>query len=223
MSFVKDFTLALLRQGSSSTTAKTTNSAEQTYQDAVASKVIALDTTTSAVERAKAKRSHAKSVRSQDASGQAPAVTSKKRKREEVKRRKIPLAELEKNLKYADFLALNQMWREYIATLRGSLAATSPVFAEKLIRADFHGALVKVVRSTSPTAVGLQGIVLIETRNTFRVITTANKVKTFSKAGSVFACEVDNDALIQLFGNQLCQRPAERAAKKYKQRNSVDL
>jgi RNase P/RNase MRP subunit p29 len=54
-----------------------------------------------------------------------------------------------------------------------------------LQKADFHGALLKVVRSKCSSLVGVQGIILMDTKGTFQIICKDNRVKselTFEKS-----------------------------------------
>jgi RNase P/RNase MRP subunit p29 len=47
-----------------------------------------------------------------------------------------------------------------------------------LQKADFHGALLKVVRSKCSSLVGVQGIILMDTKGTFQIICKDNRVKS---------------------------------------------
>ena len=47
----------------------------------------------------------------------------------------------------------------------------------KMMKADLHGAIITVQRSKCASYVGTSGIVLKESRNMFKLITTENKVK----------------------------------------------
>jgi len=50
----------------------------------------------------------------------------------------------------------------------------------KLSKADFHGAIVEVIRSNCPTYVGATGIIIQETRDTVLVCSKENKLmRTF--------------------------------------------
>lgn len=48
---------------------------------------------------------------------------------------------------------------------------------ERLLKADFHGSCLTIQRSKCPSYVGVSGIVLQETRNTFKIITQEDQVK----------------------------------------------
>jgi ribonuclease P protein subunit POP4 len=43
---------------------------------------------------------------------------------------------------------------------------------------DLHGALVKVTKSINPSLVGMKGIIFIETRETFKMISKDDKVRS---------------------------------------------
>ena len=48
---------------------------------------------------------------------------------------------------------------------------------ERVLKADYHGALLTVIRARSPTHVGQRGIIIQETQETFVVVTNTNAVK----------------------------------------------
>ena len=59
----------------------------------------------------------------------------------------------------------------------------------RLLKADFHGAVITVVRSTIPTTIGIRGILLQETYRSFKLITEANQLVSafaFSMHASLF-------------------------------------
>lgn len=98
-----------------------------------------------------------------------------------------------------------------------------------LIKADYHGAFVRVIQSKCPAFVGTSGIILQETMNTF-VLVRPNQEKpvvTIPKKGSVFSCSLikdDGQTLDwHLFGDQLCQHSGFRSSKKFKSKASVSL
>ena len=48
----------------------------------------------------------------------------------------------------------------------------------KLLKADFHGAIITVSQSRCPSYVGQTGILLQEMKTCFRIVTKADKVKS---------------------------------------------
>lgn len=94
-------------------------------------------------------------------------LTSKKRK-------ELKLFELSEECeKYDLYLPLHNLWKGYIENLTQGQGDISSM----LIKADYHGAYIKVIQSKSPDLIGIEGIVLQETMRTFKLITKENKYK----------------------------------------------
>jgi len=123
---------------------------------------------------------------------------------------------------------------------------TSAGMHAKLVKADFHGSIISVKQSKNPCLLGLKGIVILETENAFRVITKKDQIKLIPKRNAIFTfcvplydvrsslpsteeCpEVDPlDAVpkmeFELYGNQFCFRSADRASKKFKAKETIEL
>lgn len=49
---------------------------------------------------------------------------------------------------------------------------------KQVIKADFHGCYLSVAKSRCPSNIAISGIVLQETKNTFKLITQDNKIKS---------------------------------------------
>ena len=86
-------------------------------------------------------------------------------------------------LVYDDFKEMNQLWIGYMTELLPNLGdrksgSTDESLQMRICRADLHGAHVKVTRSNVASQVGLEGFVVMETKNTFRIIAKDNKVRT---------------------------------------------
>ncbi|XP_027136949.1 ribonuclease P protein subunit p29 isoform X1 [Larimichthys crocea] len=126
--------------------------------------------------------------------------------------------------RYQLFLPLHELWRQYITDLCGGLKPTcSPQFVQqKLLKADFHGAIITVVRSKCPSYVGTTGILVQEFKHVFKIITEEDKLKVIPKRNSVFAVEI-NGFVSHIYGNKFEQRASERSAKKFKVRGTIDL
>ncbi|KAI9164270.1 RNase P/RNase MRP complex subunit [Blastocladiella emersonii ATCC 22665] len=142
-------------------------------------------------------------------------------------RRKLNLLSIPTECRKFDLLLpLHQLWEQYMVDLRTSTAASgagpSDQFLAKLVKADFHGALLTVVRATCPTRIGITGIVVQETSNTFKVVTRSNELKSVAKEGTVFSLAVKG-TLYTLFGNQIRYRSSERAARKFKSKPTIDM
>lgn len=87
----------------------------------------------------------------------------------------------ESQRKYAIYEPLNRMWCGYIREVLGldRVAHVTPTGAGPMLTsADFHGAMVEVVRSRCVGRVGIGGIVVKDTKFTFEIITKANEIKS---------------------------------------------
>lgn len=95
--------------------------------------------------------------------------------------------------KYIIYEPLHELWLGYVRQILGLISAedvnsdtqpkgrnnvTATTAGPMLVSADFHGALIEVVRSRCVSRVGLQGIVVKDTKFTFEIITQANELKS---------------------------------------------
>lgn len=115
---------------------------------------------------------------------------------------------------------LHEMWKEYVADLfeldhqNKELASTSASTSnlpnmemsntsnmnEKLARCDFHGALLTVIKSKTPSNIGKCGIVVKETENMFYMIGRESELIIMKKKNQVFGLQVSPTHYAQLFG-----------------------
>ncbi|KII88510.1 hypothetical protein PLICRDRAFT_41664 [Plicaturopsis crispa FD-325 SS-3] len=118
----------------------------------------------------------------------------------------------------------------------------------KLVKADFHGSIMTVRQSKNPCLVGISGIVVHETENAFRVVTKKDQSKLIPKPHSIFSFAVPlyatglasaQDASrtppprstvldsvhieFELHGNQFCFRAGDRAGRKFKHKETIEL
>lgn len=97
-----------------------------------------------------------------------------------------------KSLKYSDMLPLHDLWTQYIHDhIRSFLVTengqqriphvfenTYDAFSKAIVKSDFHGANITVIASKSPTLVGQNGIVAMETKNTFKIVGKDNRTRS---------------------------------------------
>eukprot|EP01105_Mastigella_eilhardi_P001622 TRINITY_DN11915_c0_g1_i1.p1 TRINITY_DN11915_c0_g1~~TRINITY_DN11915_c0_g1_i1.p1 ORF type:complete len:270 (+),score=48.40 TRINITY_DN11915_c0_g1_i1:108-812(+) len=124
--------------------------------------------------------------------------------------------------KYSVYVPLHVLWKKYITDLMSNARALS-VQGFKLMKADFHGAIISVVRSRNPCLVGVSGILIQETTNALRLITPYDTLKVVPKRDNVFMLELPSGAVVTLYGNHLCQRSADRTARKFKAKPTIEL
>ncbi|KAJ1348964.1 hypothetical protein KIN20_004374 [Parelaphostrongylus tenuis] len=75
-------------------------------------------------------------------------------------------------MRYEQVEPLYKMWCEYFRTLIGE---RGQVLDERLLKADYHGALVLVAEANNSTMIAIVGIIVLETRQTFQLITKQDK------------------------------------------------
>ena len=97
--------------------------------------------------------------------------------------------------RYTIYEPLHEMWCSYMREVLGikpesndtrdcsksqRVHVTVQAAGPKIVSADFHGAVIEVVRSRCVSRVGLRGIVVKDTKFTFEIITPTNKLKSWS-------------------------------------------
>lgn len=108
--------------------------------------------------------------------------------------------------KYTIYKPLHRMWCAYMREVLGlstqggesgrtyvNAAVAGPI----LVSADYHGALFEVVRSRCVSRVGLEGIVVRDTKFTFELVTERDVVKVVPKEHSVFRFEVPFESPVE--------------------------
>ena len=135
---------------------------------------------------------------------------------------------------YKDFLPLHELWKQYMSDWLNSDFSDEarPLDENKLLKADFHGAVISVVRSKVPQHVGIQGILILETLNVFRIMTTGGLkcilfflcifYSAVPKKNTIF-CFTIGVFTITLYGNSLIMRSEERSVRKFKTKNTIEL
>lgn len=123
-------------------------------------------------------------------------VKNKTRKTEKVRKNKNYITRSEKNtlgigkihrnsFRYTDLIPLNNLWKKYFRDfleldryeknkIPTPLDKNWDYFSTLLIKADYHGAIFTVIRSTCPSLIGHTGICVMETQNTLHIVDQKN-------------------------------------------------
>jgi len=148
--------------------------------------------------------------------------STKSKKLTAKEKRRLKVFEIVKDQKFENFFSLHDLWEQYmkqLLNLKPGVKAEPRLWVKQLQSADYHGALVTVIKSKNHSFVGKTGIIIQETRNTFKIVTPKNVVLTIPKADCVFAFELE-DFVFTLYGNYLIQRSAARSGKKFKSKGA---
>lgn len=142
-------------------------------------------------------------------------------------KRKIKLYDVPSTAQFHSlYLPLNKLWTGYMNEI-----LSTGGYEPKLLKADYHGAWLKVTKSSCPGTLFLEGIVIKETRHTFVISTPGDEMKTIPKRCKVFEFRVKLDIASQeadyftweVFGEHFGYRAAERVGKKFKGRSTIDF
>jgi len=152
-------------------------------------------------------------------------------------RRRLGMFRLPKTgvLSFKSFLPLHSLWTGYMQELLSldqlEKGGWKPSLHEetrqlqlqtRVCRADLHGAMVKVGRALCPSHKGVEGLVVLETRNTLQIIFKDDKLRLIPKQGSSFCFKV-GEYLFTVPGSSLDAKPGERATKKLKNKYPIDF
>ncbi|MBS7604870.1 MAG: ribonuclease P protein subunit [Candidatus Bathyarchaeia archaeon] len=87
-----------------------------------------------------------------------------------------------------------------------------------ILQDEFIGLRVKVVKCTNPCCVGLSGIVIDETRNTFKILCKDRGEKILIKENSIFHFTLPDKTVVEIDGKALVGRPEDRVKKVVRRR-----
>ncbi|EJD06793.1 RNase P/MRP, p29 subunit [Fomitiporia mediterranea MF3/22] len=232
------------------------------YENRVKNKPILLENP-ARDSRLKQQREETKSRRAKERERKKLGLISKKEARFKA------LWRFEKSQRrYELFVPLHHLWLGYMSELLGlgplptklpenPSMPNSASMHPKLVKADFHGSILRVKQAKNPCLVGLSGIVVHETENAFKVISIKDQLKLIPKQGSIFTFRIplydvrslvstpsssgqsdDRSAALgsqtldlnaipqmefELYGNQFRFRAAERAGRKFKPKDTIEL
>ncbi|XP_014093382.1 ribonuclease P protein subunit p29 [Bactrocera oleae] len=125
---------------------------------------------------------------------------------------------------YLEAMTIHRVWRCYVREALGIRPGDFlPTVYEKghdpicqlLMKTDLHGAKMEVLASKCETLVGLIGVVVLETKNIFKMVGKDDRLRSIPKQDSVFCITIGNIEVV-CYGKQLLTRSAERSVKKVK-------
>ncbi|CAD8092277.1 unnamed protein product [Paramecium primaurelia] len=118
------------------------------------------------------------------------------------------------NLRYTAVTKLNSLWKLYIEDLLCREQSADSKF-QRLLKADFHGALIQIVYSKCKTYEGQEGIIVREKKKSFIIIKENDQLSVIEKENTIFLMPVGNKTY-RLHGCHLIIKPSERIRKDIK-------
>ena len=114
---------------------------------------------------------------------------------------------------FKKLLPLKNKWETYILDVIANDSDRS-VILNKIMKSDFHGSLVEIVKSKIDNQVGKKGIVLKDTKNAFTIVDTENKVCVILKSNCIFKFFINTKEFV-IYGPCLINRVEERSRAKF--------
>lgn len=95
-------------------------------------------------------------------------------------------------IKYQDMLPLHELWLQYIFNhlkvfitqhnghnrIPDVYDSNYDAFSKALVKSDFHGAMITVIGSNNPTMVNKMGIIIMDTKNTLKIVSKDDRVRS---------------------------------------------
>lgn len=119
-----------------------------------------------------------------------------------------------RKLEYSTFEKVHDLWQQYAARVVKESDLMS------VFRMDLHGCKIRCTACKNPTLVGIEGIVVQETKNTFLVIKQTNRLLTLPKRESVFKFRIGVQ-VYKIHGCNLLFTTQTRSKVKYKQKKCL--
>lgn len=89
-----------------------------------------------------------------------------------------------------------------------------PITPQNLVRHEFCGLFVSIVKSTDPSQKGLKGKIIDETYKTLKIETKKGE-RIIPKENCVFVFTLPNKHKVEVDGKLLVSRPEDRIKKKF--------
>ena len=137
---------------------------------------------------------------------------SLRRKKKSSTLRTCVLLPLQKAM-YKNYMPLHELWKLYVSEVLISCSDTKAM-QDILLKADLHGAMVRIVFSKCHSVSNLCGIIITESRNIFQIVTASNAIVKIPKKNTVFEI-IFQKYRITIFGDQFRIKPGFRLAKKF--------
>jgi RNase P/RNase MRP subunit p29 len=154
---------------------------------------------------------------------------------------RLHAATADTSLKYSVFEKMHVLWTQYIRVLLGATPDKGKMdlkdcgkqqdYCKKLVKADFSGAKILVIKSKIEASEGVAGIITRETARTFIVITKTNETKMVVKEGTVFQISLPDTVTeeatgkplaINIWGDNFIFKGSERTKeKRFKQKDPL--
>lgn len=127
------------------------------------------------------------------------------------------LRQTELQTDYKNYIFMNDLWKQYISELLKD-ANNNETILQRMLTADYHGSIIRVVKAKNSSLIGKEGIVIQETKNMFVIVEqTKNHRCSILKKDCLFSFDVtikDKKQTIFVPGAAIAVRPEQRGQKR---------
>lgn len=118
---------------------------------------------------------------------------------------------------YNNYVFMNNLWKQYITELLKD-AFNNEAILQRIITADYHGCLIRVVQAKNTSLIGKEGIVIQETKTLFVIVEKLkNRRCSILKKDCLFSMNViahGREQTVFVSGTAICVRPETRGQKR---------
>lgn len=118
---------------------------------------------------------------------------------------------------YNNYTFMNNLWKQYITELLKD-ASSNDAILQRIISADYHGCLIRVVQAKNTSLIGKEGIVIQETKTLFVIVQKdKNRRCSILKKDCLFSMNVianGKEQTVFVSGSAISVRPEQRGQKR---------
>jgi RNase P/RNase MRP subunit p29 len=120
------------------------------------------------------------------------------------------------DISFDEMVQVHLMWKDYMRDVLGIqksknneplksiiTEASKMSVLQKIAKADFHGALISIFEAKNNKLIGLEGIIVKESRQTMTIICDNNKLKVVPKMNTTFLIKIPDGTKVKLYGDAL--------------------
>jgi ribonuclease P protein subunit POP4 len=123
----------------------------------------------------------------------------------------------ELKIDYKNYLFMNNLWKQYITELLKGTTSNESIL-QRIVTADYHGCLIRVVQAKNQSLVGKEGIIIQETKNIFVIVEKIkNRRCSILKKDCLFSMDIpigDKEQTVFVSGAAIAVRPEQRGQKR---------
>lgn len=118
---------------------------------------------------------------------------------------------------YKNYIFMNDLWKQYITELMKDTTSNEAIL-QRIVSADYHGCLIRIVKAKNSSLIGKEGIIIQETKTMFIIIEKLkNRRCSILKKDCLFSIDIiikNKEQTILVSGAAISVRPEQRGQKR---------